>query len=180
MRTPIAVIGLGLIVALWSAHISAQVALEDKVKAAIISKFPQFVEWPPAAMSGRATLDLCVVSSDPIQSELEELAAGETIGARPLGVRRVQRDQDVDGCQVLFIGAAAVSSNRSLLQHASALPILTVSDDQKFLEEGGIVRLRQVDGRLRFDVNATAAQKVGLRISSQMLQLAVTVRGGPA
>jgi hypothetical protein len=58
--------------------------------------------------------------------------------------------------------------------------VLTVSDDQKFLDQGGIVRLRQVDGRLRFDIDAGAARRAGLRISSQMLQLAATVRGGPA
>ena len=182
MRTLIAtaIAGLGLSVSLGSVHVFAQATLEDKVKAAIVSKFPQFVEWPPAALDGRSTIDLCIVSADPIQSELEELAVGEVLGGRQLTVRRLQRDQDVDRCHVLFIRAAAVSSNRGLLARARSLPVLTVSDDQEFLDQGGIVRLRQVDGRLRFDVNAGAAQKVGLRISSQMLQLALTVRGGPA
>jgi hypothetical protein len=39
------------------------------------------------------------------------------------------------------------------------------------------VRLRLVDGRMRFDINATAAGQAGLRISSQLLQLALSVRG---
>jgi hypothetical protein len=182
MRTVIApvIVGLGLSVAIGAARVSAQSTLEDKVKAAIVSKFPQFVEWPAGALNGHSTIDLCIVSADPIQADFEELVTGETVGGRQLSVRRVQRDQEVDGCHVLFVRAAAVPSNRSLLQRASSLPVLTVSDDQSFLDEGGIVRLRQVDGRLRFDVNAAAAQKVGLRISSQMLQLALSVRGGPA
>jgi hypothetical protein len=174
-----AIVGFGLSVSAGSAHVSAQATLEDKVKAAIVSKFPQFVEWPAGAVADRATIDLCILSADPIQSDLQELASGETLANRQLSVRQIQREQDVDGCHVLFIRAAAVASNPRLLQRASGLPVLTVSDDQKFLDEGGIVRLRQVDGRLRFDVNATAAHKVGLRISSQMLQLALTVRGGP-
>lgn len=158
----------------------AQRSLEDRIKAAIVSKFPQFVEWPPAALTGRTTIDLCVSSADPIRSELEDLTSGETLAGRPLAVRMVHADQDVEGCHVLFIRAAAVPSSRALLQRARALPVLTVSDDPRFLDEGGIVRLRQVDGRLRFDVDAATAERAGLRISSQLLQLAVTVRGGPA
>lgn len=181
MRTPIAaaIVGLGLSVSVGTALVCAQSTLEDKVKAAIVSKFPQFVEWPPDAVADHSTINICILSGDPIQSELEEFTAGEVIGNRQLSVRQLQRDQDVETCHVLFIRAAAVSSNRGRLLRASALPVLTVSDNQKFLDEGGIVQLRQVGGRLRFEVNAAAAQRVGLRISSQILQLALTVRGGP-
>ena len=37
--------------------------------------------------------------------------------------------------------------------------------------------LRLVDGRVRFDVNVGAAERVGVRFSSQLLRLAVNVRG---
>ena len=43
---------------------------------------------------------------------------------------------------------------------------------------GGMVALRVVGGRLRFDIDAAAARKAGLRISSQLLRLALSVRGG--
>lgn len=179
MRTLI-VAPLGLTLWLGSLQVSAQTDLENRIKAAIVSKFPQFVEWPASAVTGRATIDLCIVSTDPIGSELNELTSGETLDSRHLTVRRVTRDQDVDACHVFFIRSATLASNRGLLHRATTIPVLTVSDDEKFLDEGGIVRLRQVDGRLRFDINVDAAQRVGLRISSQLLQLALTVRGGPA
>jgi hypothetical protein len=180
IRALIAAAMLGPGLGLGSPQVSAQSDLENKIKAAIVSKFPQFVEWPASAVTGRSTIDLCIVPADPIESDLNELTSGETLDSRQLTVRHVTRDQDVDTCHVLFIRAAAVASNRGLLRRASTLPVLTVSDDQKFLEDGGIVRLRQVGGRLRFDVNAAAAQRAGLRISSQLLQLALTVLGGPA
>ncbi len=155
---------------------SAQPAPETKLKAAIISKFPQFIEWPPAALDGRGTLDLCVAPPDPFGADLDELVAGESIGERKLTVRRLAHDQDLAGCQVLVV-AGAVSSRRAILQRAATMPILTVGDDPRFLDEGGMVRLRLVGGRVRFDVDAAAARRAGLRISSQLLQLAVDVRG---
>ena len=50
---------------------------------------------------------------------------------------------------------------------------------RSLVDDGGIVRLRSVDGRIRFDIDVAAAQRAGLRVSSQLLQLALTVRGRP-
>jgi hypothetical protein len=41
-----------------------------------------------------------------------------------------------------------------------------------------MIALRVVNGRVRFDVNVDNARRAGLRISSQLLNLALTVRGG--
>ena len=154
----------------------AQTTLENKLKAAVVSKFPQFVEWPPAALDGRATIDVCVAPPDPFGSDLDELVADETVGDRKVAVRRIDGAPDLAGCHLLLV-AGPSSARRSLLQRAAALPILTVGDDPRFMDDGGIVRLRVVGGRIRFDVNAAAARRAGLRISSQLLQLAVSVRG---
>ncbi len=78
---------------------------------------------------------------------------------------------------MLFLPSRA-SGRHPLLDDARSRPILTIGDDDRFLDDGGIIRLRVVEGRVRFDVNAAAAQQAGLRISSQLLQLALSVRGG--
>lgn len=172
--------GLVAAVTIGMAPAAAQGTLKSKVEAAILSKFPQFVDWPAGALDGRATIDFCVVNGDGIQRDLQEVVSGERVGGRPLVVRRVERDAELSGCHLLFVPASAISTHRSLLRRAAALPVLTVSDGEGFLEDGGIVRLREVDGRERFDVNTAAASRAGLRISSQLLQLAASVSGGPA
>ena len=150
---------------------------QRRLEAAVVSKFPQFVEWPSVALSGRQTLDLCVAAADPVGPDLDALVANERIDGRNLAVRRIQREADVASCHVLFLSATAGPARSALLQRAAALPVLTIGDEDRFLDTGGIIRLRLVDDRIRFDVNAAAAQRVGLRISSQLLQLALTVRG---
>jgi len=179
-RMLVPIVALALAALSDAAPASAQGTLKSKVEAAIVSKFPQFVEWPAGALNGRATIDLCVVPGDGMQRDLEDVVSGDRIDGRTVAVRRVERDADLSGCQLLFVPASAIPSHRALLKRAAALPVLTVSDDEGFLEGGGIVRLREVDGRVRFDVDAASAARAGLRISSQLLQLAASVRGGPA
>ncbi len=53
--------------------------------------------------------------------------------------------------------------------------VLTVSDTQGFLEDGGIVNFVIEDNKVRFDINLTASEKAGLKIRSQLLRLAKKV-----
>jgi hypothetical protein len=57
---------------------------------------------------------------------------------------------------------------------------LTVGDSDQFLNAGGIIVLRMVNRRVRFEVDVSAARDAGLRISPQLLDLALAVRGGPS
>ena len=158
------------------APLAAQPSFEMRLKAAVLTKLPQFVDWPPAALAGRAQMTVCVVTPDPYGADLPELLGDETLNGRPLVARIVAREDDVAACQVLYVPAGALASHGAVLAAAAARPVLTVGDDERFLDAGGIVQLRMVGGRVRFDVDAGAAQRVGLRISSQLLQLALNVR----
>lgn len=171
-----------LALAVFAALPTAQaqtVSDEYRLKAAFIYRFPQFVDWPARALDGRRTIDLCVLAPNPFGSVLNELVDGETLGGRALVVRQVDSPALFDTCQLLFLPGASLA-RRAVLQRVESLPVLTVSDAPRFLEEGGIVQLRLVDNRVRFDINASAANRAGLRLSSQLLRLAVNVRGGPS
>lgn len=154
------------------------VADEYRLKAAFLYRFPEFVEYPQRALQGRKTIDLCVLAPSPFGSVLRELAEGEALGDRALSVREVDEGHSLDTCQVLFL-PAGVRARRAILQQVAKLPILTVSDAPQFLDDGGIVQLSLVDKRVRFEINVAAADRAGLRLNSQLLRLAVSVRGEP-
>jgi len=149
---------------------------ETRVKAAFVSKFPQYVEWPAAALTGRTTLTLCIAPPDPFGADLDELIAGETLNGRALVVRRIVNDDDVDRCHVLVIPSGTGVLRDAFMRRARSIPVLTVGDDPAFLDKGGMIRLRVVGGRVRFDVNVDNVRAAGLKVSSQLLQLALTVK----
>lgn len=80
-------------------------------------------------------------------------------------------------CRLLFIPRDAGPRRGVMLARARGLPVLTVGESDSFLDAGGMMRLRLLNGRMRFDVNLEAARQSGLRFSSQLLGLAASVRG---
>ena len=151
-----------------------RVSDELRLKAAFLLRFPDFVEWPSAALDGRPTLELCVLAPNPFGRVLEQLAEGGSTAGRRLTVRQVKVDS-VATCHLLYV-PAAFTGRKSLVRRVATSPILTVSDAPRFLDEGGIVQLRLVQSRVRFDVSTAAAGRAGLRLSAQLLRLAEDVR----
>ena len=150
----------------------------ERVTAAFVAGSPQFVEWPTEVLEGRDELEICVWEPDPFDETLEELLRMEVLDGRPLRERRINRPSMIDGCHVLYV-PSITRRIRSLLSVTEGRPVLTIGEAPDFLERGGIVRLQVVERRIRFEVNADAAARAGLRLSSDFLSLAADVRGEP-
>ena len=159
--------------------IEAQAPLpEERVKAAFVYRFTDFVDWPPAAFADQPAVTLCIVGANQLQDDLKSIVAGQQKNGRPYAVREIGRGDAVRRCHVLFVSATAGVS-RPLITAVRGLPVLTVGDSERFLDDGGMIRLHVVQGRMRFDVATDPAQRAGLRLSSQLLKLALAVKQTP-
>lgn len=144
--------------------------------AAVTFRFPEFVEWPKAALSDRPTFEICVDASYAMAAALRELTAGEAVNGRRLVIRDDPSVNNLSSCQVLVV--TGQRPDRELMARAAVLPVLTVGDHPAFLDAGGIIQLQMVDRRVRFEINLPAAARAKLTLSSQLLRLAANVRGG--
>ena len=147
-----------------------------QIKAAFLLNFVRYVEWPSSAFEAAGTpLVLCVLEQNPFGNALERTVAGEIAGGRSLEVRLVPTVQQANGCHLLFFPHAAPLRASSATSETGTAPTLTVGESADFIQMGGIINLVTVAGRVRFEVNVGAAERRGLRISSRLLRLAVTI-----
>jgi YfiR/HmsC-like len=153
----------------------AQASLEYEVKAAFLLNFAKFVEWPANAFSSpNSPLAICILGKDPFGRALDEIVRGERIGGHPAIVRRMaEAGVAAKTCQIAFI-AAGVRNVPAILR-AFGPGVLTVGEQENFLVDGGVIRFAIENRRVRFDINRTAAQGAGLRLSSQLLMVARSI-----
>jgi hypothetical protein len=151
---------------------------EYQVKAVYLFNFSRFVEWPaePAA-SPNEPFSICVLGQDPFGAALGATLAGETVGGRRLVANRIEKPQDALTCRVLFVSISEQSRLRAILDMLDKKSVLTVSDIPRFAEQGGMIEFVMQGEKVRFEVNLTNATEAGLKLSSELLKVAVTVRG---
>ena len=146
---------------------------QARVKAAFVLNFMKFTAWPAGPVTASKTIVLCATDSHPLAGQLHELEGREV---RDLQVRVVHRTADDNPpCDVIFVTRIDDATLNALRREVAARPILTISDQTGFLEQGGMIEIKLVDGRTRFDINLLAARAAGLTLSSQLLQLAERV-----
>ena len=149
------------------------------MKAAFLFHFAQFIEWPEEAFKDAGSpLTYCTLGEDPFHGALDTSLGGKTIGARPMRVLHFKPSQEVQGCQVLFLGAAEKQLIPATLASLKERPVLTVGESERFAANGGMIGFLVENNKIRFEVNLEAAERSKLKISSRLLSLAKTVIGG--
>jgi len=152
---------------------------EYQVKAAFLFNFAKFVEWPTEAFSDpNAPLVITVFGEDPFNGSLEAVK-GKLVNNRKLTIRRVKDIQDIGKSNVLFVSPSAKKDLARILETLQGQSVLTVGEDGVFTQCGGIINFVKEDNRVRFEVNVSAAERAGLKISSRLLALARIVKSLP-
>lgn len=150
---------------------------EYAIKAAMIHKFAGFVRWPEDSFQTPSDpVILTVLGADPFGSELEDIMHGNTINGRRIVVQRVRDERHLTIGHILFISSSEQGRFHEILERLQGKALLTVSDTEGFCEQGGVVNFFRESKHIRFQINPSAAEREGIRISSQLLKLARIVR----
>ncbi len=173
-----AVAGLLLILACASAAAADQTqSLEFPVKATYLYKFAPFVDWPPAVFAApESPIVMCIVGDDPFGPMLDRAVAGERIRNRPIVVRRLRTADRRAGCHIMYIAGSSSQSVEAALRAVEGAPILTITDAMHQSAVKGIVHFVIQERRVRFQIDDMAAARNGIKISSKLLNLAVSVK----
>lgn len=149
---------------------------EYQVKAAYLYQFAAFVQWP-RTVPRNDSFAICIFGTDPFGTLLDEVLRGESIGSSRFVAKRIVRPQDAVPCRVLFIASTEETQVKQILTALEATAVLTVSDMPEFTARGGMIQFVPIGNRVRFEVNVMSAERAGLSFSSELLKLAVKVKG---
>lgn len=150
-------------------------SLEYPIKAAFLYKFGSFVEWPADSFpSASAPVTVCVVGRDPFGPVLDQTVRGQTVGMRPVTVRRLPSVSPASGCHIAYLGGSSEQSTSEAARALARAPVLTVTDGAR-PEAPSAIQFVVVSNRVRFKIDLRAAAQSGVSISSKLLNLAIEV-----
>jgi YfiR/HmsC-like len=147
---------------------------EYQIKAAFVYNFAKFVAWPTQTFAmPTSPMIIGVLGKNVFGGELKKTIQGNAINGHPLQFREFHSVMEATNCQVLFISPSEKNDFPKILAEMHEASVLTVSETDNFIKDGGMINLIIVDRKVRFQINNKAAQKVGLTISSKLLSLGI-------
>jgi hypothetical protein len=145
--------------------------IEIRVKTAYIYNFARFVEWPARSASG--PVRIAILGRGDLASPLEEVVRGKLASGRAIQITHINAVTETDCCEILVIERSESKHVREVVQTLAGKPVLTVCDGGNGIPDGVMIVFQIVEESVRFQIDQEAAEHAGLRISSQLLKVAI-------
>ncbi len=160
----------------WSGNGFTGMPVEYAVKAAYLTKFGIYAEWPSTAFAtADSAVNLCLVGVDPFGAILDKAVVNQRVGNRPIILRRLKTVTRESGCHILYIGSADLAYITQTVEALRGSSVLTVTDAEPGVAPG-IINFVIQDNRVRFEVDEAAAIQNELALSSKLFSLALNVK----
>lgn len=152
----------------------------NRVKTAFVLNIARFVSWPEASYRSRNdSLKLCLYNSNPMDEAIESIHGVEVAG-HPIEIHPIQNLTTNSPCHILLLAHDELDKYLTDTQLDLNRPLLTIAD----LTDVNIPRNQRHDilvslirngPRIGFEINLGKSRQAGLRMSSELLKLAIIV-----
>ena len=139
-----------------------------------IYNFLKYVEWPAPAGAG-SELVIAVVGSPDASATLQKLVAGKTAAGRKITVKSFTTAASLSSCQVVFLPTEASEQLAQVLAFAKEKAVLIITEKAGIGKKGSGINFVTVNNKIAFEVDRQQLQAAGLKVSSDLLKLAILI-----
>jgi hypothetical protein len=152
---------------------------EYLLKAGYIEKFTHFVEWPEKTNIHDTTLafSVAVMGENKFSNALEKIFEKVKVNNKEVRITNISSIDDIDSCMVLIISESKKNSLKEILSYTTGKPILTIGETKGYGKKGVIINMYLDDNYIRYEINRTALNKSGLKISAKLFEIARIISG---
>jgi YfiR/HmsC-like len=143
---------------------------EHTIKALFIYNFTKHVEWPKGKISDKFIIG--VVGNSPVYEKLNLILKDRKIKDLPVELRRISATVNVEACDVIFVSKGETSRLKAVSEISDFFGILVISEEKSMAKSGSSINFKQQDDRMKFELNDSEIKKAGLKISTQLYELA--------
>lgn len=146
----------------------------DTLKAVYLYQFANFITWPKSSFETQESpIRYCVGDDGPLAELLPKVISNQFINNRPLVFEKLNINFSLitEECHLLFFHKAYTL--RKFLQEVNTLPIVTVSDSEDFLKEGGVIALVKRGRKIKPMINIRLMKQQKIKVSAKLLRLSI-------
>lgn len=156
-----------------------QESREYTLKAGFIYHFTKFIQWPVLIKREIENdgLNFCLVGQDPFGNILVQLEQKLKRNGKGLLIKRQVSVDEMPKCHILFVGQLENIQLNQILSRVHKSPVLVIGDSPGYAHRGVGINFIIKNNKIRFEINREAIEQTGLRVSSELLNIATIVQG---
>lgn len=163
------VVGLMLI---FVAFASAQ-DVNYKLHAGLLYHFTKHIEWPMSKQSGDFVIG--VLGNANLTEAVEEMSKSRMVGSQKIIVVQVKTADDANRCHIIYVQRFQSTQFNAVYPKAKSGHALLITESEEGGKRGAGINFITIDEKLKFELNKSAIEDAGLKVSNELVKLAIPV-----
>jgi hypothetical protein len=176
-RTAYKILAVLLTLIFWAAGTNTVKAQDVNYKAysVYVYNFIKYIEWPESAKADEFVI--AIIGESPVKTELKTLAATKKANGKTIVIKQYNSIEEVGQCQILYISSGRSSVLKNAIERTKGMSALLIAEREGLAKKGaGINFVTLEDETLKFELNRKVIENNNLKVSNQLISLALVVK----
>lgn len=145
-----------------------------KIKAVFLYNFTKYIEWPPPYKEGNFVIGVFGTNSA-LLAELNRMASQKMAGAQKIEVRNLPSADGAAKCHIVYLQPDKGSELSDVMSKIKGKSTLIITEKPGLARQGAAINFVVQENKTKFELNKGNAEKYDLKVSSNLLSLAIVV-----
>lgn len=136
--------------------------------------FTKYIEWPANYQDGDFVM--AVYGDSEITDLLKEMAEIKKAGTQTIKIITVDKNKLNQKINLLFLPEKQSSDFDRIKSVLSNKPTLLITETEGLARQGAMINFKDVEGKLKFEINTPAINQSGLKVSSELARFGEEVK----
>jgi hypothetical protein len=156
-----------------SSTIFAQDRPMHEVYSMMVYNFIKYVQWPDHAESGEFVIG--VVGNADLFTTLNTWYGGKPRGGKTYVIKKFNSASEVANCHVVFIDKSKSGEFDAVNNKVKGKGTLVITDKAGLGAKGSAINFKNVDNKLKFELNQRAMEASNLKVSGALSSMAILI-----
>lgn len=144
---------------------------DNNTIAVYLYSFTKYIEWPYRPKS--KPFVFAFYGYSPVVTKLMKNTTGKMVSGRKTEIKIFNSPEEINECQVLFLSKYTLAEWIAIDKIAQKKNILTITHNKKQGAKNACISFLNMAGATKFEIDKKRIQLYGLKISADLLRMAV-------
>ncbi|MGK7395586.1 MAG: YfiR family protein [Candidatus Cyclobacteriaceae bacterium M3_2C_046] len=143
-----------------------------KFHSVFVYNFTKYIQWPVSTSETRIAI---LSGGKSIMESFNKMAELKSSATQKFIIQNISSVNDAYDCHILFVPEDQSDQLEAIAAKLADKPVLIITEESGIIKKGSCINFITVDGKLNIELNREAVDKAGLKVSGQLLALAILV-----
>ncbi len=144
-----------------------------EVYSMMVYNFIKYVQWPDHSEGGEFVIG--IVGNTELYTTLNAWYGGKPRGGKTYVIKKFHNAAEVANCHVVFIDKTKSSEFDAVNSKVKGKGTLVITDKAGLGEKGSAINFKNVDNKLKFELNQRAVEASNLKVAGTLSSMAILI-----